>query len=70
VRDRSAMRVRIFDAAGRLVAEPFNKVVAPGTHQVAWNGTDDSRRALAPGLYLYEVRSASDVRHGRMVLLK
>ena len=70
VREASAMRVRIFDVAGRLVAEPFAKTVSAGTHQVEWNGTGHSRHRLPSGMYVYEVRSASEVQRGRMVLLK
>jgi hypothetical protein len=70
VREGSAIRVRIFDAAGRLVAEPFQKTVSAGTHQVEWNGTGNSGHRLASGMYVYEVRSASEVQRGRMVLLR
>jgi hypothetical protein len=70
VREASAMRVRIFDAAGRLVAEPFRRTVQPGTHQVEWDGTGHSGHRLPSGMYVYEVRSASEVRRGRMVLLR
>lgn len=70
VREASAMRVRIFDAAGRLVAEPFRKTVPPGTHRVEWNGSGNSGRRLPSGMYVYEVRSASEVQRGRMVLLR
>ena len=62
VREASAMRVRIFDAAGRLAAEPPRKTLAAGTHQVEWNGVGNSRQRLPAGMYVYEVRSASDVR--------
>lgn len=70
VRDRSSIRVRIFDAAGRLVAQPFDRVVTPGRHEVAWDGLGSSHQRLAPGLYLYEVRRDSEVRRGRMVMLR
>ncbi|HET9326109.1 MAG TPA: FlgD immunoglobulin-like domain containing protein [Candidatus Eisenbacteria bacterium] len=70
VREASAMRVRIFDAAGRLVAEPFQKMVTAGTHRVEWNGTGRSGHRLPSGMYVYEVRSASEVQRGRMVLLR
>ena len=70
VREAGAMRVRIFDAAGRLVAEPFHKTVAAGTHRVEWNGTGNSGHRLPSGMYVYEVRSDSEVQRGRMVLLR
>jgi len=70
VRDRSSIRVRIFDAAGRLVAQPFESVVAPGRHEVAWDGLGSAHQRLAPGLYLYEVRRNAETLRGRMVMLR
>lgn len=70
VRDRSSIRVRIFDAAGRLVAQPYDRVVTPGRHEVAWDGLGSAHQRLAPGLYLYEVKRDSEVLRGRMVMLR
>lgn len=70
VRDRSSIRVRVFDAAGRLVAQPFESVVTPGRHEVAWDGLGSAHQRLAPGLYLYEVKRNTDVLRGRMVMLR
>lgn len=64
------VRIRIYDAAGRLVAEPLRRSVEPGTHEAVWNGSGRSGRRLPPGTYLAEVRAGEQVRTSRMVLLR
>ena len=66
----SDVRARVYDAMGRLVAEPFRGRFAPGPHDIAWNGTGVTGRRLSPGRYLYEIRTGSTVRTGRLVLLR
>ena len=46
------VRLEIFDARGRLVRIVHDGVLAAGDHQLAWNGRDDSGRALASGVYV------------------
>jgi hypothetical protein len=62
--------VRVYDAAGRRVAEPHRGVLAAGRHAIRWSGVGRNGRLLAPGRYLYEVRSGADSRTGRFVLLR
>ncbi len=67
---RSLTTVRVYDAAGRLVAEPFHAVANPGLTRVAWNGEASGGRKLPSGVYVFEVRSGRERAHGRMVLLR
>ena len=47
------VEVSIFNVAGQLVRRlAHNPSMAAGTYSVAWDGTDDSRRKLASGVYL------------------
>jgi len=55
------VRIRVFDAAGRLMAEPYRGSLGPGAHSIQWNGVGRSGRRLAPGRYIYEVRSGGRV---------
>ena len=64
------VRVRVFDVAGRQVAEPIRRRYGPGLLQLSWNGTGAGGRRLPPGGYMYEVRSGSESRVGRLVLLR
>jgi hypothetical protein len=62
--------VRIFDAAGRFVAEPVHQKLPSGLHRIEWPGEDRQGHALPSGIYLYEVRSGGLGRRGRLVLVR
>lgn len=48
-------RLRIFDAAGRLVRELADEMVTAGSHTRVWDGSDDQGRDVASGIYFYEL---------------
>jgi hypothetical protein len=48
-------RLRIFDAAGRLVREVADEHVAVGSHTRAWDGRDEQGRDVASSIYFYEL---------------
>lgn len=51
-----AVRMSIYDAAGRLVAEPYAGYRPAGRWTVQWKAVDSQGRATAAGIYLVEVR--------------
>jgi hypothetical protein len=51
----SRARLRIFDAAGRLVRELADEMVTAGSHTRVWDGRDDQGRDVASGIYFYEL---------------
>ncbi|MCA8962651.1 MAG: T9SS type A sorting domain-containing protein [Planctomycetes bacterium] len=67
---KAETRVRIYDASGRLVLEPFRSMAEPGTYHVEWSGLGKNGHPVASGVYLYEVQSGDQKRQGRMVLLR
>ncbi|MEX0747666.1 MAG: FlgD immunoglobulin-like domain containing protein [Rhodothermales bacterium] len=50
-------KVRVFNALGREVRTLVAAHQTSGTHQVTWNGDDESRRPLSSGVYLLVVES-------------
>jgi len=68
--EAAVVRLRIFDTAGRCVAEPFSGSVSAGRHEVVWSGASRTGVRLAPGRYLYEIRAGNEVRVGRLVRLR
>jgi hypothetical protein len=50
----------VYDAAGRLVRTLVDGVVGPGTYRVSWDGRDETRRRVAPGVYFYELRAGGE----------
>jgi hypothetical protein len=51
----SRVRLRLFDAAGRLVRTIQDGPMPAGAHQRMWDGKDDQRASVASGIYFYEL---------------
>ena len=62
-------RLRIFDATGRVVAEPLRAVHGPGRWSVAWTGTDGRGNRLPAGVYLARLQMGSQSVVRRFVLI-
>lgn len=68
---RDAVRLLIFDVAGRLVKTLIHgEVYEPGRHEAVWRGTDDAGRRAASGTYFYRLEAGNFHETRRMVLLK
>jgi FlgD Ig-like domain/Cohesin domain/Two component regulator propeller len=62
--------LKIYDLRGQLVRNLLDRNLAPGTHSIFWDGTDESGHELSSGVYLYRMRSRDFVQTRKMVLLK
>ncbi len=67
---RGRIRIEIFNQLGQRVAELVDAVKFPGSYDVTWNGTDNSGRRVASGVYFYQLRTDERVESKKMVLLK
>lgn len=65
---KSDLQLKIYNAKGQLVKELFRGELAKGDHSFSWNGTDDSGRSVASGVYFYTSQS-NDTRISRKMLL-
>jgi uncharacterized protein (TIGR03118 family) len=63
------VQLRIYDARGRLVAEPMHQSMVVGSANVVWDGRDQAGRLVTPGTYFYRAVSGPDVANGRFVLV-
>ena len=64
------VRVRIFDTAGRLVAQPFSGDRAQGRWLTVWSGRDRSGRRAGAGIYLAEVQMGGQSAVRRVALTR
>ena len=53
------VRLAIYDISGREVSQIFNGSLPAGSHELSWNGKDREGQALAAGMYLARLTSAS-----------
>ncbi len=68
---RSAVKLQVFDVAGRLVRVLLNDVIVDaGRRDVVWQGRDESGRTVASGTYFYRLQSGDHVETKRMTLVK
>lgn len=65
-----SVRVTIHDLVGRRRREIELSDVTPGTHVLAWNGTDDQGRAVLGGMYFITVATPTQVATARVVKLR
>ena len=52
--------VRAYDLAGRLVKEIYYGLDSSGRYQKVWDGTDDGRQKMGPGIYLVHLAIEAD----------
>jgi hypothetical protein len=67
--------IKIYSVSGQLVYQQVEPALAPGYHQVLWDGRDQRGDELANGAYLYTVIAADDrglraVERGRLARLR
>lgn len=67
---RDHVDVSVYDVTGRLVSTLFDGQLGSGPHSLTWNGTASNGQLVASGVYLYVLRTSTDVMARRMVLLK
>ncbi|MBE0567026.1 MAG: hypothetical protein IH621_13780 [Krumholzibacteria bacterium] len=64
------VRLRVYDAAGRLVRTLLDAHHEPGPGASRWDGCDAAGRPVASGVYLYRLETADRVLTRPMTLLK
>lgn len=62
--------LRVFDTAGRLVRTLVDESRPAGVNSVMWDGTGDSGKRLASGLYIYRIETEKSVSSRSMMLLE
>jgi hypothetical protein len=68
VANSEIVRIRILDAAGRLV-RTITKKAGPGDNQVTWDGEDQSGRRVTSGVYFYEIETVGFTAERKMLLV-
>ena len=63
-------RLDVFGTDGRRVASLVEGFVPAGSHQVVWQGRDDSGRMVPSGVYFYRLEAPGYAETRQMVLLK
>ncbi|MCP4799664.1 MAG: T9SS type A sorting domain-containing protein, partial [bacterium] len=62
--------VAVYDISGQLIANLIDNYLDEGTHQMRWNGEDNSGNKVASGNYFFRIISDQFEQAGRLTLLK
>ncbi len=68
--DSGRVSLKIYDAAGRLVAVLVDGTRPAGRYTAAWNGKDRNGRPAASGIYFYRLTTGDFKRTRKMTLLR
>ena len=55
LRQPAHVSLEVFDILGQRVRALSDEIHSSGRHEIVWNGTDDSGRAVASGIYIYRL---------------
>ena len=64
------VRLRVYDIAGRLVKTLIQGTQNAGYYYVMWDGTDNTGKAIASGIYIYELVAGDFRQVNKMMFLK
>ena len=62
--------IDIFDVNGRLVKNVFDVIAKEGVNEAFWNGTDNTGRDVASGVYFYRMRALDKKLFKKMVIVR
>ncbi|MGE5499265.1 MAG: glucoamylase family protein, partial [Syntrophothermus sp.] len=64
------VEIEIFDILGRNIRHLFTGKISAGVHNIKWDGRDNNALPAGSGVYLYVIRSGSQLLSGKMLLQK
>jgi flagellar hook assembly protein FlgD len=70
VPEKGRVALNVYDANGRLVRSLVDDVRDAGSHDVTWDGRDNSGASVGSGVYFYRLTAGKFRESKKMVLLK
>ena len=67
--DAAKVALRVYDVLGRRVRQVWQGPLGAGSHRFVWDGRDESGRAVAAGVYVYQVAVDGRVEAKKMTKL-
>ncbi len=68
--DAGRVSLTVHNVNGQVVRTLVDGRVSPGSHTVAWDGTDDAGKSVSSGIYFSRLTAADDTAFMKMTLLK
>lgn len=70
LQNSTQINLSVYDIAGRLVKTLYNGTQTSGNHFEVWDGTDNSGKATASGIYFSRISHSGGVETSKMLMLK
>jgi hypothetical protein len=70
LKEKSPVKLQIFNLNGQLVRTLIDAVMLPGVHQKRWNGRNQSGNPVASGFYFYRLQAGKKTFKGRIQMIK
>lgn len=70
VAEHMEVTLNVYNIVGQKIKNLVNEKIAPGTQAAKWDGTDESGRQVASGVYFYRIQAGRFVQTKRMLLLR
>lgn len=67
---RTHVQLAVYDVRGARVRTLVDRDLTGGPHQTRWDGRDDTGRAVASGVYLYQLRAGAQEMTRKMLLVR
>ncbi len=67
---RSQVKLIIYNVLGQEITTLIDRTLEAGTHHIIWNGTDQSGRPVASGMYAYRIVAEDFHAVRKMILMK
>lgn len=66
----ATVKLAVCDINGRMIKDILAEELSAGTHNLAWDGTDNQGRHLAAGVYYYRLQAGHQAIHRKTVLTR
>lgn len=70
IKNKSYVKVNIYDLSGRIIKQVFNGAKNPGIHVFPWDSKNNFGGYVSSGVYIYEIKTDYRIFVKKMVLLK
>ena len=70
VKEAGKVTLEVYNLRGQLVKRLISGVVESGDQVVTWNGTNDSGKTVASGVYFYKMKAPNFTSTKKMILMK
>jgi flagellar hook assembly protein FlgD len=64
------VRVAIYSITGQLIASLAHREMSAGSHEITWDGRDDSGRVVPPGVYFCRIETGLRIETSRIVIVR